>query len=232
MTTAFKLWIASLLAVAVFTLVAIWWLDRPIALLVHELSAGRHVSSGVARSPVLSIPLITACVFVVFGLAAVMGRQFSRLESVALVCTVGILAAEAIKNQLKFAFGRTWPDSWAPQITSLIRDNAYGFHFFHGGTSYESFPSGHAAVATAVISILWTPYPRLRIAYVICILAADLGLVLLNVHFLSDVLAGTFVGISAGWFTTAVWRATRGPTGCDRFSASDSLGRSLDKGYF
>ena len=227
MTSAFKLWIASLLAMAVFTLLAIWWLDRPIALLVHELFGGRQVSSDIARSSVLSIPLMTACVFVVFGLAALMGRQFSRLESVALLCTVGILAAEAIKDQLKLAFGRTWPDSWAPQITSLIRDHAYGFHFFHGGHSYESFPSGHAAVATAVISILWTAYPRARIAYAICILAADLGLVLLNVHFLSDVLAGTFVGLSAGWFTLAVWRATRGPAGYARFSTSDSPDQKL-----
>lgn len=209
MTPAFKAWAAALLAVAVFTVISIAWLDRPIALFVHDIFGGRHVSAGVVRAPGLSVPLITSSVFVVFGLAALIGRQFSRLETVVLLCTVGVLAAESVKNQLKFVFGRTWPDSWGPKITSLVRDNVYGFHFFHGGQSFESFPSGHAAVVAAVISVLWISYPRLRMAYAICISTAGLGLVLLNLHFLSDVIAGTFVGISAGWFTVAVWRATR-----------------------
>ena len=209
MTPAFKLWAATFLAVAVFTLIAISWLDRPIALLLHGMFGGRPVPAGVIRSPGLSIPLIASSVFVAFGLAALIGRQFSKLETVVLLCTVGVLAAEVIKNQLKFVFGRTWPDSWEPGITSLVRDNVYGFYFFHGGQSLESFPSGHAAVAAAVISVLWISYPKLRMAYAICISAADLGLVLLNLHFLSDVVSGTFVGISAGWFTVAVWRATR-----------------------
>ncbi len=209
MTPAFKAWAATLLAVAVFAVIAISWLDRPIALFVHDIFGGQHDSAGVVRPPGLSIPLITSSVFVVFGLAAIIGRQFSKLETVVLLCTVSVLAAESIKNQLKFVFGRTWPDSWAPKIMSLVRDNVYGFHFFHGGQSYESFPPGSAAVAAAVISVLWISYARLRMAYAISIFAADLGLVLLNVHFLSDVVSGTFVGVSAGWLTVAVWRATR-----------------------
>src|SRR5580704_16933672 len=120
MTAAFKLWTATLLAVAVFTLIAISWLDRPIALSVHDMFAGRHVSDEVISAPTLSIPLITSCIFVAFGLAALMGRHFSKFETVVLLCTIGVLAAESVKNQLKLAFGRTWPDSWAPGITSLI----------------------------------------------------------------------------------------------------------------
>jgi membrane-associated phospholipid phosphatase len=209
MTSAFKAWSASLLAVVVLVVISVSWLDKPIAILVHNLVGERHISGGVVRSPGLSIPLINSCIFVLFGLAAIIGRKFSKLETIILLSTIGVLAAESIKNQLKFAFGRTWPDSWAPKITSLVRDNVYGFNFFHGGQSFESFPSGHAAVTAAVISVFWMLYPRLRIAYVICISTADFGLVLLNLHFLGDVLAGTFVGISAGWFTVAVWRASR-----------------------
>ena len=44
----------------------------------------------------------------------------------------------------------------------LVHDNAYGFHFFQSGTSFESFPSGHAAVAAAALSILWILYPNTR----------------------------------------------------------------------
>jgi hypothetical protein len=42
---------------------------------------------------------------------------------------------------------------------------------------------------------------------VIGILTADIGLVALNLHFLGDVIAGSFVGVSTGLFTVALWRA-------------------------
>jgi membrane-associated phospholipid phosphatase len=37
---------------------------------------------------------------------------------------------------------------------------------------------------------------------------ADAGLVLLNLHFVSDVAAGTFVGVSAGLFTVGLLRGS------------------------
>jgi membrane-associated phospholipid phosphatase len=40
------------------------------------------------------------------------------------------------------------------------------------------------------------------------IIAVDLGLVALNLHFLSDVIAGSFVGVSTGLFTVALWGAS------------------------
>jgi membrane-associated phospholipid phosphatase len=126
------------------------------------------------------------------------------------LCGFSVLGADAVKNQLKYVFGRTWPDSWDPQITSFIRDNVYGFNFFTHGRSFESFPSGHAAVAASIMSVLWLLYPRLRIVWVLCLVTADMGLVLLNLHFLSDVIAGTFVGISSGIFTVALCAPTLG----------------------
>jgi hypothetical protein len=64
-----------------------------------------------AGSPFFSVPLVAAAVFVVLGLLAIMGRRFSKLETALLLCDISMLAAYTIKNQLKFAFGRTWPDS-------------------------------------------------------------------------------------------------------------------------
>jgi membrane-associated phospholipid phosphatase len=90
---------------------------------------------------------------------------------------------------------------------SLIRDDAYGFHFFRPGQSFESFPSGHAAVAAAVLSVSWILYPKLRVPWAIGVVSADVGIVAVNVHFLSDVVAGSFVGISTRLFTIVMWRA-------------------------
>jgi membrane-associated phospholipid phosphatase len=207
MTRTFKAWLGGLVTTGLIALISVAWVDKPTAILVNDHLGLRHFPDEFAYSPGLSIPLAAALVFVVFGLSAILGRKFSRLESAALLCDISVLAAEAIKNQLKYAFGRTWPDSWGPEISSLIRDNVYGFHFFHSGQSYESFPSGHAAVAAAVMSVLWFQFPKLRVVCAICIAAADVGLVLLNLHFVSDVVVGTFVGVSTGMFTVALCAA-------------------------
>ena len=41
------------------------------------------------------------------------------------------------------------------------------------------------------------------------IFAVDIGLIALNLHFLGDVIAGSFVGVSTGLFTLALWRASQ-----------------------
>ena len=40
------------------------------------------------------------------------------------------------------------------------------------------------------------------------VVIAAVGLVALNLHFLSDVIVGSFVGVSTGLFTVVLWRST------------------------
>ena len=120
---------------------------------------------------------------------------------------MSVIVAEATKAQLKFVFGRTWPKTWINNNPSFLHDGIYGFNFFHGGPEYASFPSGHMAVTCAVISVLWVYYPTSRILYVVATLAVACGLIGANYHFLSDVIAGCFVGISTGWITMSLWHA-------------------------
>jgi membrane-associated phospholipid phosphatase len=119
---------------------------------------------------------------------------------------ISTLAAIIMKDQLKVIFGRTWPDTGAPDIVSFLGNGVYGFHFFHPGRSFESFPSAHATVAAAVLSVPWILFPRIRVLYFLGMLVVDVGLVALNLHFLSDTIAGTFLGFSTGLFTIALWR--------------------------
>ncbi len=206
MTRTFTAWLASLLTITLIALISVQWLDKPIALWVHAVFGSQRNAVKLASSPAFSIPLVSASAFAILGLLAIMGRRFSKLATAVLLCDISVLAAGAIKNQLKFAFGRTWPDTWEPGVLSLVHDDAYGFHFFQPGTSFESFPSGHAAVTVAALSVLWILYPRLRAAWGMGVVTAALGLVALNLHFLSDVVVGGFVGASAGLFTVALWR--------------------------
>jgi membrane-associated phospholipid phosphatase len=75
----------------------------------------------------------------------------------------------------------------------------------HGGAAYQSFPSGHMAATCAVVSVLWIWYPRLRWLVTIAGIAVGVGLIGANYHFLSDVIAGAFIGISIGWMAVAIW---------------------------
>lgn len=208
MTRAFKSWFAGLVLTAATVSVSFQWFDRPIALWVYDIFGRWHVSARVTDSRIFSVSNITALVFAVCGLIAIMGRRFSKLETVVAMGAISTLAAIIIKDQLKFAFGRTWPDTRGPGIVSFLRDGVYGFHYFQSGKSFELFPSGHAAVAAAVLSVAWILFPNLRVICAICIVAIDIGLVALNLHFLSDVVAGSFVGVSTGLFTIALWRAS------------------------
>lgn len=207
MTRACKVWLFSLVATVAIVWLSILWLDRPIALWVREILGERHLPLEVTESPILSISLLSTCAFILCGFAAIMGRPFSKLEVAVAACTISALVAIVVKDELKVAFGRTWPDTWQPGILSLLRNGVYGFHFFHSGKSFESFPSGHAAIAAAILSVLWLLFPKMRSICAICIVAVDCGLVALNLHFLSDVIAGSYIGFSVGLFSVALSRA-------------------------
>lgn len=69
---------------------------------------------------------------------------------------------------------------------------------------WNSFPSGHATTGLAIAVAGSATYPRLRYAFWIVGLGIALGRIMLNVHYLSDVLAGSLLGVLA-----ALWFANR-----------------------
>ena len=75
-----------------------------------------------------------------------------------------------------------------------MKDGAFGFHPFHGGAGFESFPSGHTLGICAVVMALWFYYPRFAPIYILLVLSISIGLIGANYHFLSDIVAGGFLG--------------------------------------
>ncbi len=200
-------WLLALALVSAAVMIAYLWLDRPIAFWVHDhVRRSYHVAlnqAGHYPNPLIPLAVI---VFVLLGLRALSGRPLFHGQVVAFICSMSIILTGAIKDLLKYVFGRTWPETWIAGNPSLMGNGAYGFHFMQNGSAYQSFPSGHMAVTCAMITVLWIWYARFRMIYLIAALAAGSGLVLLNYHFVSDVIAGAFVGVSAGWMMTAIAR--------------------------
>lgn len=182
------------------------FLDRPISFFAHNTLASIRVFSDLTHIPEI-MAVVASLTFVVVGLYALLRWPLVKLPSVLLLCGISIGVASLIKDQLKFVFGRTWPETWLNNNPSLIRDGVSGFNFFHGGAAYSAFPSGHTAVTCAMAAVLWMSYPRYRPVWAAMVAAVVAGLIGANYHFVSDVIAGAFVGWSTGWIAVLLWDA-------------------------
>lgn len=196
--------VIGLLLTAAMVAVAYLWLDRPISYFAHDKFAGVRVFIDLTRIPEM-FTAAAGLIFALIGLFVLIRRPLTRCLSVLLLCGVSVAVASLIKEQLKFVFGRTWPETWIHDNPSLIRDGVFGFNFFHGGAGYASFPSGHTTVTCAVAAVLWIAVPRYRPVWAAMVAIVVIGLIGANYHFLSDVIAGAFIGASTGWIAVMLW---------------------------
>lgn len=139
------------------------------------------------------------------GAAVVAARAMARgsltpAESAVLRLSCAILIAWALKEELKWVFGRTWPETWIKPVPnpSYFGNSIYGFFPFHGGQAYASFPSGHTTAITAFAGSLWFLCPKARWLGIVLSLAVVIGLLGADYHWLSDCIAGAILGGTTG----------------------------------
>jgi undecaprenyl-diphosphatase len=112
----------------------------------------------------------------------------------ATVLAVAIVTATALVTVLKIVFGLPRPF----QDPTLALDARFETPTDHG------LPSGHTTAAFTVATVVWTRYPRWRIPFVTLAIATGVCMIILGLHFPSDVLAGTFLGIFSGTFALSL----------------------------
>jgi membrane-associated phospholipid phosphatase len=198
-------WLSTFALTTILIAISYQWLDRPIAFLAHEHVRSLGIFGPLARKVPELVPPLAALALIAVAIRALAKRPLSHLEATILLCGMSFFIAEGIKTYLKLAFGRTWPETWIYGNPSLIDDGVYGFNPFHGGFGYTSFPSGHITAVCAVVSVLWSCYPKWRWSYLLLVLVISVALVAANYHFLSDVIAGAYLGASVGWAATTMW---------------------------
>ncbi len=182
-------------------------LDRPISEWAHGLHRPAWCVwlTWIADAPIPAAVTILACA----GVAWLCGWRPGSAGRLLLLASLTTLAAVEAKDVLKLAFGRPWPETWVNN-PSWIGTRTYGFYPFHGGQGWASFPSGHTTAITAPCAALWAHTKRGRpaLAALPCLVAA--GLIGADFHFVSDCLAGAFLGIaSAGLVGLATDNARR-----------------------
>ena len=191
-------WLGGVLLLVVGVAGCILFVDRPVADFVHARLATQRPLFAALTHIVDPAPVFASLVLVWTLSQIARGRTMSGLEDVLLRTAVSVCAAVLVKDQLKWAFGRTWPETWTNNNPSWIGNGVYGFFPFHGGQGWFSFPSGHTTVICAVTSVLWLHWPRGRPLYAAAALAVTVGLLGADYHWVSDILAGAALGTTVG----------------------------------
>ena len=192
-----RLWTVCCGCTTFVVIASILWVDRPICLFLHQLIGQSNFFAKFVDSPGLFLPL-AAIVPLMFVFRRLLRYELGGCDIALMLTLLSVLLAYALKYPLKFLFGRTWPHV-------LIVYDIYEFEFFHAGGQFGSFPSGHTSAICAFLSVLWTWYPRYRALYAACIAGAAGVLVIGGYHFVGDVIAGGFVGVSCGLFVSSWW---------------------------
>ena len=207
--SAIAKWITALLICGACVTISYFFVDRPFAYFAHdELIAYRANFDLVGRLPNVLGPLVIGWTLIV-GVRAVMGQPLTEVQTSIVLSALSLALAAILENWLKFAFGRTWPETWVQNNPSLIRDGVHNFNPFHGGLGFAAFPSGHMVAISAITSAVWFRHPRLRWIYAICITTVFIGELGANYHFVSDLIAGGFVGFSVGLMIISLWECRR-----------------------
>ena len=202
--------VASFVAAAGATLLSILLLDRPAAVFAHAMLGQwwGFVALTHIVDPVLPV---SALGLVGLGGGLALGWTPPPWARVVLNLCVATLLAIVIKDQLKYGFGRTWPETWINGNPSLIRDGVMTFSPFHGGPGWASFPSGHTTTAVApAATLVMTTRSAWRWLGVLPAVLVAVGLYGADYHYPADMLAGAMVGCLGAAVTVAL---LRGPAG-------------------
>lgn len=198
LTAIVCVWSVCLLVCAAATAFSFKHLDVRIA--AHFWDAARYLSplgQGLGSAVLLSMESVVTLSIVFARLTR--GHVSAFAEALAIACLASICTYGINDHVLKLFFG-------VPNPTDVMHGARHTFHFWKGWGA-NSFPSGHMALAAAFAGV----FMRLYRASVwplggLLLLAAAL-LLIGDWHFLSDVIAGSFLGLSAGILAAEGWAA-------------------------
>ena len=190
------------------------YVDEWLAHSVMDFLKQMHLLAiGTRRIPDLLFPLVclgTTAMWIAYFRLGRSGRDGVK-RSFLLLAATALPSAYLVKSFLQGIFGRVHTRTW------LIHHGPPGFNWFGGG---GGFPSGHMLVYTAFFAALWHYFPRYRIPSALAVFLLAAALIVTNYHFLSDIIAGTYLGTivttAAGWFIRRFFAADGAAEGASR----------------
>lgn len=182
-----KYWKTSLITGIFLILLAIFFIDKPMAL-YFEHASPKMVSFCTFMNMFTYPPLHILLWIVIYYIFRFPLRKLFIARKVMLIA-IAVNLSNALSFPLKMFFGRQRP-------TLLFSDNISGFQFFSPFSFDLAFPSGHAILAASIFASLACFYPRFTPLYFLAAFLLSFCRVVTSAHYFSDILAGLLVGIA------------------------------------
>jgi membrane-associated phospholipid phosphatase len=191
-----RIWLLSFVACAAAAAFAFAEMDVPVAQRVWGV--GRHLSSlNTAFGATVILGLESAVVLSLIVARLLRGHISRFAEILAIACLASICAYGINDEVLKPLFGVEPP--------LLVIHGARHTFNFATGFAYSSFPSGHMMLAAAFAGVFMRFYRASIQPLALMLFLAAVLLVVGDWHFISDVIMGTFLGVSAGILAGEGW---------------------------
>ena len=162
-----------------------FFVDIPVAIFCKQLDQNiLSVFEWITELGVSTWYLVASlCLFLIF--------RFYRKNRVNAHRALFVFAAVALSGiaaiVLKLTVARYRP-------TLFFEKGLYGFDFFHVTYEYNSFPSGHVVTIFSLATAMSLFWPKFRVYFFVVAFAVALSRIALTSHFVSDVIAGAFIG--------------------------------------
>src|SRR5665213_1216556 len=190
---------------AVAVAVSIAWLDRPLAFLFAASPGLRPVWRVITMFGVSTGYLVIAALLALgCAIAARCATDDARKRRLALHARraafvfVVVGGAGLAGDILKPVFGRARPRLY-------LDEGIFGFTWHGARAAYWSFPSGHAITIVALALALTQVERRFVSLYVAAALLVIARRIVLDQHYLSDVIAGALLAYAACWVARAAF---------------------------
>jgi membrane-associated phospholipid phosphatase len=195
-----RLLLSVAICAALLTIVAsILVLDRPTMDYIHDtaiaLPSGLVVLLEIWGEPTPYI-VVSSLVLLFCGIVYVnTGFSFSELRIPARAFFILLAAINPwlVAEMLEISSGR-------PRPRLYLAGGIYAFYPFKAGTDFASFPSEHAAVATAMATAFSILIPAYRSTFFLLAIIIAISRLIIGLNYPSDILAGMILGM-----VTVIW---------------------------
>lgn len=190
------IWLLTLVVVAVLVLVSFSYVDLPVAEFAREFFGGlTKLGDGLGSAVLLTLEAVALLTLALLRIARGHMSPFGKVLALALISSVCAYAINSSVLKVLYGVPAPWQSlQGAPHAFNLLK-----------GTSESSFPSGHMMLAGGFAGVFLRVYRASVLPLTLLLLFGASLLVVGGWHYVSDVVAGTFLGVLAGLLAGEVW---------------------------
>ena len=200
--------LSAITAILMFICAVLYaYVDRPLAFFIDDvISRPAHqlwrdiTKAGDSKFyiPAAILLLVAGRTLMLWTAPKPIAQWYANLARLGLYALASFATAGLIVHVIKRLLGRVRPKH-------LLSDNEYGLTYLTSDWTYNSFPSGHSQTIFVFATILTLFAPRYWWLFMSGGMVIALSRVIINAHFLSDILFGSFIGIVVALIVKRRW---------------------------